>query len=174
MEYQTYINDADLVRKYEFTPFGFLHTNPLYTTKAVDPQKKESLRLFAEYCQTLKQQAAFKGAVESLSAGGTATFDGIVLEKVKFLNQTTNNMIQATSLMLNTQGVEIQNQAMDSNIQVEPLKNAFVETLGALDQISQYKQKALPQMKATIEEFKELAQAGEAAIKRIEDGKGIA
>ncbi len=56
MEYQTYINDADLVRKYEFTPFGFLHTNPLYTTKDADPQKKEILRLFAEYCQTPENQ----------------------------------------------------------------------------------------------------------------------
>ena len=109
----------------------------------------------------------------AVTVAGALYDQKIVLEKVKLLNQTTNNMIEATSRMLNTQGVEIQKQAMESNIQVDTLKNAFVETLGALEQISQYKQKALPQMKATIEEFKELAQAGEAAIKSIEDGKGV-
>ncbi len=109
----------------------------------------------------------------AVTVAGALYDQKIVLEKVKLLNQTTNNMIEATSRMLNTQGVEIQKQAMESNIQVDTLKNAFVETLGALEQISQYKQKALPQMKATIEEFKELAQAGEAAIRSIEDGKGV-
>lgn len=56
MEYQTYINDSDLARKYEFTPFGFLHTNPLYTTKDAPEQKKEILRLFADFCQTQENQ----------------------------------------------------------------------------------------------------------------------
>jgi len=56
MEYQTYINDSDLVRKYEFTPFGFLHTNPLYTVKSVDENKKEILRLFAEFAQNDENQ----------------------------------------------------------------------------------------------------------------------
>lgn len=52
MEYQTYINDSDLTRKYEFTPFGFLHTNPLYTVKSVNEEKKEILKLFADFAQT--------------------------------------------------------------------------------------------------------------------------
>ena len=84
----------------------------------------------------------------------------IVLEKVKVLNQATNDMIASTSRMLSTQGAEIQKQAMDSNIQVETLKEAFRETLGALDSINQYKQKALPQMKETIAQFRDLAQEG--------------
>ncbi len=95
----------------------------------------------------------------------------LVLEKVKILNQTTNNMIASTSRMLNTQGTEIQKQAMDSNIQVETLKEAFKETLGALDSINQYKQKALPQMKETIAQFKQLAQEGETVIQNIEESE---
>lgn len=57
MEYQTYINDSELARKYEFTPFGFLHTNPLYTTKDAQEEKKEILQLFAKFCGTEKNQA---------------------------------------------------------------------------------------------------------------------
>ena len=56
MEYQTYINDPELVRKYEFTPFGFMHANPLYTTEDTDERKKEILRLFAEFSQNEENQ----------------------------------------------------------------------------------------------------------------------
>ncbi len=95
----------------------------------------------------------------------------IVLEKVKTLNQATNSMIEATSRMLNTQGTEIQKQAMDSNIDVETLKGAFKETLEALESINQYKQKALPQMKETIAEFKQLADEGENVIRNMEESE---
>ena len=60
MEYQTYINDSELVRKYEFTPFGFLHTNPLYTTSETEETKKEMLRQFAQFCQTEENQKLAK------------------------------------------------------------------------------------------------------------------
>lgn len=52
MEYQTYINDPELARKYEFTPFGFVHTNPLYTTGQVSGEKKEILKLFTEFARS--------------------------------------------------------------------------------------------------------------------------
>lgn len=107
----------------------------------------------------------------AVTVAGALYNQKIVLEKVKLLNQTTNNMIEATSRMLNTQGTEIQKQAMDSNIEVETLKNAFKETLGALNAINQYKQKALPQMRDTIQEFKQLADEGERAIQNIENSE---
>ncbi len=56
MEYQTYHNDPELVRKYEFTPFGFVHTNPLYTTKDAEERKKEILRLFSEFARSKENQ----------------------------------------------------------------------------------------------------------------------
>ena len=56
MEYQTYYNDPELVRKYEFTPFGFVHTNPLYTTKDAAEGKKEILRLFSEFARSKENQ----------------------------------------------------------------------------------------------------------------------
>ncbi len=105
----------------------------------------------------------------AVTVAGALYNQKIVLEKVKALNQTTNNMIAATSRMLNTQGTEIQKQAMDSNIEAETLKEAFRETLGALDSISQYKQKALPQLKETIDQFKVMTQEGEAVIRHMEE-----
>lgn len=60
MEYQTYINDSDLARKYEFTPFGFVHTNPLYTTQDTPEEKKEILKLFADFCQREENQRLAK------------------------------------------------------------------------------------------------------------------
>lgn len=56
MEYQTYINNSELARKYEFTPFGFLHTNPLYTVQNVPAQKKEILNMFEEFALTEENQ----------------------------------------------------------------------------------------------------------------------
>ena len=105
----------------------------------------------------------------AVTVAGALYNQKIVLEKVKTLNQTTNNMIAATSRMLNTQGTEIQKQAMDSNIEVETLKEAFRETLGALDSISQYKQKALPQLKETISQFRVMTREGEAVIRHMEE-----
>lgn len=107
----------------------------------------------------------------AVTVAGALYNQKIVLEKVKALNQTTNDMIASTSRMLNTQGTEIQKQAMDSNIQVETLKEAFRETLGALDSINQYKQKALPQMRETIAQFRELAGEGESVIRSMEESE---
>ena len=105
----------------------------------------------------------------AVTVAGALYNQKIVLEKVKVLNQATNDMIASTSRMLNTQGTEIQKQAMDSNIQVETLKEAFRETLGALDSISKYKQQALPQMKETIGQFRQLAEEGERVIRNMEE-----
>mgnify|MGYP001036199181 FL=1 len=49
----------------------------------------------------------------ALTVAGALYNQKIVLEKVKMLNQATNNMIAATSRMINTQGAEIQKQAME-------------------------------------------------------------
>jgi len=97
----------------------------------------------------------------------------IVLEKIEALNQTTNAIIAGTSKMLKEQGVSIQKQAMETNISVDTLKEAFTDVLSALDSISIYKQEALPKMRGTIEQFKELASIGEQQITRLEKGARI-
>ncbi|VVB71552.1 Toxic anion resistance protein (TelA) [uncultured archaeon] len=94
----------------------------------------------------------------------------IVLKKIQMLNETTNNIIGSTTQMLKKQGVEIQKQSMDTNISVETLKAAFADAVEALDAINTYKQEALPKMRDTINQFKELAAKSEEQIQQIEKG----
>ena len=92
----------------------------------------------------------------------------IVLKKIQMLNKTTNDMISSTARMLKDQGAEIHKESMEANISVDTLKAAFSDTLSALDAISNYKQEALPKMKSTIDQFKELVAKGEAEIQILE------
>ncbi|NGP62146.1 toxic anion resistance protein [Paenibacillus thiaminolyticus] len=94
----------------------------------------------------------------------------IVLKKIELLNQTTNNLIASTSRMLKNQGAEIQKQSLEANISVDTLKQAFSDVMSALDSISAYKQDALPKMRHTINQFRELADDGEKQIQRLERG----
>ncbi|KKC47201.1 toxic anion resistance protein [Paenibacillus sp. D9] len=94
----------------------------------------------------------------------------IVLKKIELLNQTTNDIISSTSRMLNTQGAAIHKQSLEASISVDTLKQAFTEVLSALDSISAYKQEALPKMRDTILQFRELADNGEKQIVRLEKG----
>lgn len=94
----------------------------------------------------------------------------IVLKKIELLNQTTNDLIAGTSRMLKEQGAAIQKQSLEASISVDTLKQAFADVLSALDSISTYKQEALPKMRETINQFRELADTGEQQIQRLEKG----
>lgn len=97
----------------------------------------------------------------------------IVLKKIELLNQTTNELISSTSRMLKDQGAAIHKQALESNISVETLKQAFADVLSALDSINAYKQEALPRMRDTIVQFRELADNGEEQIRKLEKGQRL-
>ena len=88
---------------------------------------------------------------------------------MKALNATTESMIASTSRMLKEQGTEIQRQATEATVSPDTLKQAFADALGALDDISTYKQEALPRIAQTIQEFKQIAEKGEARLKQMED-----
>jgi uncharacterized protein YaaN involved in tellurite resistance len=94
----------------------------------------------------------------------------IVLQKIELLNRTTNELIAGTSRMLKEQGTEIHKQSLETSISVDTLKQAFTDVLSALDSISAYKQEALPKMRDTINQFRELADQGEKQIQRLERG----
>lgn len=97
----------------------------------------------------------------------------IVLKKIELLNATTNELIGSTSRMLKEQGAEIHKQSMESNISIDTLKTSFADVLSALDAISTYKQEALPKMKNTISQFRELADKGEQQIEKLEKGRTL-
>ena len=104
----------------------------------------------------------------AVTVAGALYNQKIVLEKVTALNATTNEMISATSRMLKEQGASIQQQATEANISADTLKQSFADTMQALEDISNYKQEALPRIRQTIAEFQALADEGEAALKKID------
>lgn len=114
--------------------------------------------------------AALRTAV---TVAGALYNQRIVLEKVEAINQVTNDMITSTSRMLKEQGVAIQRQATEAAISPETLRQSFSDTLSALDDISEFKRRALPQMADTIAQFRELANGGESRLRQMEQAGGI-
>ena len=92
----------------------------------------------------------------------------IVLKKIGILNATTSDLITSTSQMLKEQGVAIHKQASEATISPETLKQAFQDVLSALEDISTFKNEALPKMQSTIAQFRELTEAGEREIAKLE------
>jgi uncharacterized protein YaaN involved in tellurite resistance len=97
----------------------------------------------------------------------------VVLKKIEMLNETTNNIIASNARALKDQGAEIQRGSMKTDISVDKLKAAFTDAMEALDSISTYKQEALPKMRDTINQFKELASRGEEQIEKLEMGQKL-
>jgi len=95
----------------------------------------------------------------------------IVLRKIELLNETTGNIIASTSRMLKEQGAAIQKQATEATVSPEILKQAFHDAISALEDISTFKQQALPRMQETVTQFRELAEIGEKEIARLEERK---
>ena len=92
----------------------------------------------------------------------------IVMDKIKILNETTENIIESTSHMLKEQGSEIQKQSAETMISPEVLKASFAEAIQAIEDVSTYKQLALPKMKESIRTFSEMADNGQKVIDKIE------
>jgi uncharacterized protein YaaN involved in tellurite resistance len=94
----------------------------------------------------------------------------LVLDRVEALNTTTADMIAGTAQALRTQGVEIQNRAASTVLDMEQLKQAFADVLGAIDEVARYRREALPRLDEQIDRLEELAAEGDAAIARLELG----
>ncbi len=92
----------------------------------------------------------------------------IVLDKVQAVNETTSDLISGTAERLRQQGTEIHKQASSSQIDMEALKKAFTDIHAALDDISTYRQEALPKMAETIKEMDVMTAAGEKKIQEME------
>lgn len=104
---------------------------------------------------------------------GSLYNQNLVMSKIQLVNGTTNDMIASTSKMLKTQGVEIQKQAIETNIDMDTLKLAITDALEAFESINSYKQKALPQMKQTLAEFDTLVTQGQKIVDGIESSENL-
>jgi uncharacterized protein YaaN involved in tellurite resistance len=98
----------------------------------------------------------------------------VVLSKVEALNRTTSDLIAGTASRLKTQGAQIHRQASSTMLDMESLKSAFADINIALDEVSRYRQEALPQMAGQILELDQLTREAEQAVDRHERGKAKA
>ena len=92
----------------------------------------------------------------------------LVMDKINVLNETTENIIETTSHMLKEQGSEIQKHSAETMISPDVLKASFAEALQAIEDVSVYKEQALPKMKETIDLFSEMANDGKQVVEKIE------
>lgn len=92
----------------------------------------------------------------------------IVMDKINIINDTTENIIESTSHMLKEQGSEIQKHCAETMISPEVLKASFSEAIQAIEDVSTYKEQALPKMKETITLFSDLANDGQKVVDKIE------
>ena len=56
VEYQAYINNASLKSSYEFIPFGYKHSNPLYSVGKLGKDQKEALDVFIKFAMNDENQ----------------------------------------------------------------------------------------------------------------------
>ena len=94
----------------------------------------------------------------------------ITMDKIKILNDTTENVINSTSKILRQQGTEIQKASTETMISPEVLQDSFNEALAAIEDLSNYKTQAIGQMQETINTFSKMAVEGEDIVRKIETG----
>ena len=75
----------------------------------------------------------------------------LVLEQITALNTTTANIIDSTGTLLKSQTATIHEQAASSTIPLETLKRAFQNIYDTMDQVDEFKAKALVSMKTTVD-----------------------
>lgn len=97
----------------------------------------------------------------------------IVLEKIEAMTKTTEGLIAGTAERLKTQGVEIHKRASSTQLDIEVLKKAFDDIRLALDDISRYRQEALPKMAQSIIDMDELAVRSEEEIRKFEKAEKV-
>jgi len=94
----------------------------------------------------------------------------LVLDRVEILNKSTSDLIAGTARRLRTQGTAIHKQASSAMLDMEALKSAFNDMNEAINELSRFRQEALPKMAQAVLEMDQLTQEGEKAIDRLEKG----
>lgn len=97
----------------------------------------------------------------------------IVLEKIEAINSTTNDLIAKTAANLKMQGAEIHKKAASAQLDIEVLKQAFDDINAALEDISKYRQDALPKMASTIVEMDALSLRADESVKKFKNAEKV-
>jgi uncharacterized protein YaaN involved in tellurite resistance len=74
----------------------------------------------------------------------------LVLDQIAALNETTGQLIESTSEMLKQQSADISKQASEATVDLARLQKAFQNIYATMDEIDNFKVKALDTMEVTI------------------------
>ncbi len=92
----------------------------------------------------------------------------LVLQSITALNQTTAGIIDSTSTLLRSQTSKIHEQAAASTIPLETLQRAFQNIYDTMDEVDQFKVRALDSMKQTVNALSNEVEKSKGYIARAE------
>ena len=92
----------------------------------------------------------------------------LVLGQITSLNETTSGIIDSTSTLLREQTGLIHEQAASSTIPLETLQRAFQNIYDTMDEVDDFKVKALASMKQTVETLSSEVEKSKGYIARAE------
>ncbi len=92
----------------------------------------------------------------------------LVLGQITALNQTTSDIIDSTSTLLREQTGQIHEQAASSTIPLETLQRAFQNIYDTMDEVDEFKVKALASMKQTVTVLTDEVEKSKGYIARAE------
>jgi len=98
----------------------------------------------------------------------------IVLDKISGVQRTTEEMIANTARMLRTNVAETNKLASSTQLDMNTLRQAFVDIKAALDDISSFRQRALPEMAKNILELDQMIGDQDRTIQKLEEGTRVA
>jgi uncharacterized protein YaaN involved in tellurite resistance len=92
----------------------------------------------------------------------------LVLQQITSLNQTTSDIIDSTSALLRDQTSKIHEQAASSTIPLETLQRAFQNIYDTMDEVDNFKVRALDSMKKTVDTLSSEVEKSKGYIARAE------
>jgi uncharacterized protein YaaN involved in tellurite resistance len=92
----------------------------------------------------------------------------LVLGQITALNQTTAGIIDSTGQLLRENTAQIHEQAASSTIPMETLQRAFQNIYDTMDEVDNFKVRALSSMKQTVEVLTDEVEKSKGYIARAE------
>ena len=95
----------------------------------------------------------------------------VVLNKIKAVNETTEDLLTGNAQRLKQQAVDIHKDASSAKLDIDKLQLAFKDIRDALDAVSTFRQQALPQMANNILMMEKMTEEQESQILKVEEAK---
>jgi uncharacterized protein YaaN involved in tellurite resistance len=96
----------------------------------------------------------------------------LVLDQITALNETTSNLIEATSNQLKVQGAQINQQAASSTVDIQKLQVAFDNVFQTMDAIDSFRSQAVDSMAQTVTALEGQIERAKPYLERTRRGEG--